>query len=75
MAHQPRAAIRRSTPVAVFRRPHSAAIVWKQAFTKTPGEFVAGMVLVHDNDRYLVDHAMVFSGIHSCRHRLPYCFP
>ena len=48
------------TPVAVFRRPHSAAIIWKQAFTKAPGEFVAEMVLVHDNGRYLVDHAMVF---------------
>jgi len=46
-------------PVAVFRRPDSAAIVWKQSFTKAPGEFVAEMVLVSENDRYLVDHAMV----------------
>lgn len=47
-------------PVAVFRRPDSAAIVWKQSFTKAPGEFVAEMVLVYKNGRYLVDHAMVF---------------
>lgn len=47
-------------PVAVFRRPNSAAIIWKQSFTKVPGEFVAEMVLVYDNGRYLVDHVMVF---------------
>ncbi len=47
-------------PVAVFRRPDSAAIVWKQSFTKAPGEFVAEMVLVHQDGRYLVDHVMVF---------------
>jgi len=32
------------TPVAVFRRPGSAAIIWKQAFSKAEGEFVAEMV-------------------------------
>ncbi len=48
------------TPVAVFHRPDSAAFVWKQSFTKAPGEFVAEMVLVHRDGRYLVDHAMVF---------------
>ena len=46
--------------VAVFRRPDSAAIVWKQSFTKARGEFVAEMVLVHQNERFLCDHAMVF---------------
>ena len=48
------------TPVAVFKRPESAAIVWKQLFTKAQGEFVAEMVLINKNGRYLVDHAMVF---------------
>ncbi|UJP02030.1 MAG: hypothetical protein LZF85_09575 [Nitrosomonas sp.] len=48
------------TPVAIFRRPDSAALVWKQLFTKAPGEFVAEMVLVHRGRRYLVDHVMVF---------------
>lgn len=47
-------------PVAVFRRPDSAAIIWKQSFTKAPGEFVAEMVLVYRDDRYCVDHVMVF---------------
>jgi hypothetical protein len=47
-------------PVAVFKRPDSAAIVWKQSFTKAKGEFVAEMVLVHHNGKYMCDHAMVF---------------
>ncbi|CCK75791.1 conserved hypothetical protein [Oleispira antarctica RB-8] len=46
--------------VAVFKRPESAVIVWKQLFTKAKGEFVAEMVLVHHNDRYLCDHSVVF---------------
>lgn len=47
-------------PVAVFKRPDSAAIVWRQNFTKAQGDFVAEMVLVHRDGRYLVDHVMVF---------------
>ncbi|CAA0093284.1 Uncharacterised protein [Zhongshania aliphaticivorans] len=47
-------------PVAVFRRPESAAIIWKQYYTKAPGEHVAEMVLVYEDGRFLVDHAMVF---------------
>jgi hypothetical protein len=57
--------------VALFRRPDSVAIVWKQGFSRQPGEFVAEMVLVqaHANNtndsggcsaKYLVDHVMVF---------------
>ena len=46
--------------VAVFRRPHSIAIILNQRFTKTAGEFVAEMVLVEDGSRYLVDHVMMF---------------
>ncbi|NOH97740.1 hypothetical protein [Vibrio sp. 99-70-13A1] len=46
--------------VAVFKRPDSAAIVWKQSFTKAKGEFVAEMVLVEVNGKYLCDHVMVF---------------
>ena len=48
------------TPIAILRRPDSVAILWKQHFTKAPGEFVAEMVLVHRDGRYLVDHVMVF---------------
>lgn len=47
-------------PVAVFKRPNSVAIIWKQSFTIASGEFVAEMVLIKENERYLVDHAMVF---------------
>lgn len=46
--------------IAVFRRPQSVAIVWKQWFTKEEGEYVAELVLVENASRYLVDHAMVF---------------
>ena len=48
------------SPVAVFRRPDSAALIWKQSFTQAPGEFVAEMVLVYQDGKYRVDHAMVF---------------
>ncbi len=47
-------------PVVVFKRPASAVIIWKQFFTKAKGEFVAEMVLVKQNGKYLVDHAMIF---------------
>ena len=46
--------------VAIFRRPQSVAIVWKQWFSKQQGEFVAEMVLVEQDSRHLVDHVMVF---------------
>lgn len=46
--------------VAVFKRPTSVAIIWKQSFTKAKGEFVSEMVLVYKNGKYLCDHAMVF---------------
>ncbi len=47
-------------PVAAFKRPGAAAVVWKQWFTKAPGEFVAEMLLVEKDGRYLVEHTMVF---------------
>lgn len=46
--------------VAAFRRPDSVAVVWKQRFTRQPGDFVAEMVLVQTDGKYLVDHVMVF---------------
>ena len=42
--------------IAIFRRPHSVAIVWKQQFTNSSGDYVAEMVLVQQGSRYLVDH-------------------
>ncbi len=50
----------RREPVAVFKRPSAAAIVWRQWFTKAPGEYVAEMLLLEKDGRYLVDHVMVF---------------
>jgi hypothetical protein len=50
----------RREPVAVFKRPGAAAIIWRQWFTSAPGEFVAEMVLIEKDGRFLVDHAMVF---------------
>jgi hypothetical protein len=46
--------------VALFRRPNSVVVVWKQWFTKQPGEFVAELLLVQQDGRYLVDHVLVF---------------
>jgi hypothetical protein len=46
--------------VKLFRRPDSIVVIWKQSFTKQAGEFVAEMVLVQVNGKYLVDHVMVF---------------
>jgi hypothetical protein len=34
--------------IAAFRRPDSVAVVWRQEFTKQPGEFVAELVLVQE---------------------------
>jgi hypothetical protein len=48
------------SPVAVFRRLDSVALIWKQSFTKVPGEFVVEMVFVHQDGKYRVDHALVF---------------
>tara|TARA_R110001592_G_scaffold359860_1_gene667282 strand:- start:58 stop:408 length:351 start_codon:yes stop_codon:yes gene_type:complete len=46
--------------IAVFKRPDSAAIIWRQNFSVAKGDFVAEMVIVNINGKYLVDHAMVF---------------
>jgi len=47
-------------PIAVLRRPDSVAVIWKQFCSKAKGEYVAEIVLTHNQGRYLVDHAMVF---------------
>ena len=47
-------------PVAVFKRPTAAALVWTQWFTKAPGEFVAEMLLIEKDGKFLVEHTMVF---------------
>jgi len=45
--------------IAVLRRPSSAIITWKQKFTKASGEYLAEMILVHKNGKYLIDHTWV----------------
>lgn len=47
------------TFVAVFRRPDSAIVTWRQTFTKTSGDYLAEMLLVYRDSRYLVDHTWV----------------
>ena len=46
--------------IPLFRRPDSVALIWKQSFSLQAGDYVAEMVLVEENGRYLVDHVMVF---------------
>lgn len=46
--------------VALFRRPGAVAVIWRQSFTRAPGEYVAEMLLVERQGRLLVDHVMVF---------------
>jgi hypothetical protein len=50
----------RRKPVALFKRPGAVAIIWRQWFTKAPGEFVAEMLLIEKDGAFLVDHVMVF---------------
>ena len=46
--------------VGIFRRSNSVAVVWRQWCSKTSDEFVAEAVVVEQDGRYLVDHAMIF---------------
>ena len=46
--------------VGVFRRANSVAVVWRQWSTETDDEYVAEIVVVERDGRYLVDHALVF---------------
>ena len=46
--------------VGIFRRADSVAIVWRQWSSKTTDEYVAEIVVVEKDGRYLVDHAMIF---------------
>jgi len=46
--------------VAIFRPASSVVVVWKQWCTKTDDEFVAELVLIEEDNRYLVDHVVFF---------------
>ncbi len=45
--------------LSVLRRPDSAIIIWKQKFTNVRGEYLAEMVLVNKNGKFLVDHTWI----------------
>ncbi len=45
--------------ITVLLRPNSAMVIWKQKFTKVSGEYLAEMIIVHRNNKFLVDHAWV----------------
>lgn len=45
--------------LSVLRRPDSAIITWKQKFTNVRGEYLAEMVLVNKNGKFLVDHTWI----------------
>jgi hypothetical protein len=44
----------------LLRRPEAVAVLWKQRFTKAPGDFVAEMLVVEREGRLLIDHVMVW---------------
>jgi len=46
--------------IAVLRRPGAVAVLWKQQFSKAPGDFVAEALVVEREGRYLIDHVMVW---------------
>lgn len=47
-------------PIAVLRRPGAVAVLWRQNFSKAPGDFVAEALVVEREGRYLIDHVMVW---------------
>jgi hypothetical protein len=46
--------------VGIFRKKDSVTVIWKQAVTKIPDEFIAVLTLIEKDSRYLVDSAWVF---------------
>lgn len=46
--------------VALFRRKHSIAVVWKQYCSNSIDEYVADAVFIEHDNRLLIDHAMVY---------------
>ena len=46
--------------LSVFRRRDSVGVVWRQAASKTDDELIASVVVVEQDGRYLVDHALVY---------------
>ena len=45
--------------LGILRRPRSVIVVWKQKFSKAPGEYLAELVLVEEDGRVLIERVMV----------------
>lgn len=45
--------------VAVFKRQGSAVIIWRQTYTKAPGDYLAEMLLLEEHGRVVCDHVQV----------------
>ncbi len=46
--------------LSIFRRSDSVGVVWRQATSKSDDELIASVVVVEQDGRYLVDHALVY---------------
>ncbi len=46
--------------LSIFRRKDSVGVVWRQAASKSDDELIASIVVVEQDGRYLVDHALVY---------------
>lgn len=46
--------------LALFRRPESVAVIWRQRYTAAPGDYVAEAVFVNQDGQWKVDHTAVF---------------
>ena len=42
--------------LGIIHKKHSIFVVWKQWFVESDDEFLAEIVIVHKDGRYLVDH-------------------
>lgn len=45
--------------IALFKREHSAVIVWRQTFTKAKGSYLAEMLLLEEDGKIVCDHVQV----------------
>lgn len=46
--------------VSLFKREDAIAIIWRQNFSKVPGDFVAEALFIEEDGKIVVDHAFVF---------------
>ena len=46
--------------VALFRRPNSIAVIWRQKYSLVEGDYVAEMAMIIEDGAYKVDHVFVF---------------